>query len=205
MLAPGSTLLIVRNPEEPSTTVSGKVAVTSPLRVEGLCSGPNAPFAEGDRVALLYTGSEKSSQAWAVVVHTQGFGDRWSAEFRPDEWVELDRRRTTRYAVNLSADGTAVLEPSRSPELHSDELAIENLSETGCFATTEMNLSRGDLISVSIVDPVTGERHRVLGIVARVVEPNGFGIEFFDYSGDARGWLGTHLANIRDNAERGAA
>lgn len=205
MVQPGSILIVVRQAANPNSVSPARVTQVSPLWLEGeLVGGATAPE-NGERVALVYSDDERQAQVWADVKECKSFGNRWAASFGLNEWVELDRRRNTRYAVALAAEGLVILEPSNTPQLHNAELMIENLSETGCFASCEMQLSRGDLISISIIDPITLVPRRVVGVIARVIEPNGYGIEFFDYSGDTRQWLEAQLANAKEISERGAA
>lgn len=201
MLQPGSSVLVVQCHDGNTLAYKAQVVQTEPFVVEVTPLDPRFSAYQGELVSVIHSASDKQVHAVATVADVACPSGRWHLQLLPGEWAELDRRRSTRYTVSLAASLSSVAEAGSGAEIRTADACIENLSSTGCFLSAEMPLSRGDLISLTVQDPCSEDSYRMLGLVARTVEPSGYGMEFFDFSGNARAWLTRYLEQVMKQGE----
>ncbi len=205
MVRTGSTVLIVNSTPSVAARRTGKILSVNPFLIEGLNADQPLGLQAGERVSLIYSSPDLQLHSPSTIVDAKSGPDGWLAELQPIDWTELERRRAIRYPASLEGDISVVLEAGSAPQIISAPLKIENISETGCFLTAQVPLIRGDLVSIALTDPLTSGCHKLFGIVARAVEPNGYGVEFFDYSQNSHAWLADLVESIKTHSSRGVA
>ncbi|MBV6502051.1 MAG: hypothetical protein AKCLJLPJ_00094 [Fimbriimonadales bacterium] len=186
MIHPGDNVILVTSLIGQAQAGEVHVESNPPLTVSAPTDNWKGALGVGTKVTLIHKEPTTMFHAEAVVRNLTRYGLSTVAELEMGEWVEVDRRRSPRVPVSLSATATVVGESGGQVELLRFAGTIQDLSEVGCAVASDCKFERGTLVSIEMHLAEDESPIQVLGIVARCEEPNVAGIEFFDFSSNSK-------------------
>ncbi len=201
MLNIGDTVLVVSaNGNEPKLFKS-VVETVDPLSILIYNPSGQKTFGVGMPVNLIWRGVTSDSHTSARIEKLSKYGLSSILTLTDYKWTEFDRRRDTRFDVQLWGEVSVVSETDEGTSFLDIRGQIDNLSNVGCWFTTEESLSPGTLVAVTIQNPNSIDPWRMLAVVTRTSDVSkGFGMEFFDFLGSTRTTLCQFLSSLEDKA-----
>lgn len=197
----GDTLVLISaNGDEPKLFRS-VVETTDPLSVIIYNPSSRQTFGVGLPVSLIWRGLTSDSHTTTRIEKVSRYGMSSVVTLAECGWSEFDRRRDTRFGVDLWAEVSVVSETDEGTTFSEVKGRISDISNVGSWFETNETLFPGTLVAVSVQNPDSIDPWRMLAIVTRTSEnKNGFALEFFDFLGSTRTSLSQYLSNLEDLA-----
>ena len=193
-------VLISVNGNEPNL-FNSVVETTDPLSILVYNPSSQHTFAVGLPVSLIWKGLTSDSHTTTWIEKVSRYGMSSIITLADSAWTEFDRRRDTRYGVDLWAEVSVVSETNEGTTFSEMPGRVSDMSAVGCWFDAAETIFPGTLVAVSIQNPASIDPWRMLAVVARTKESQtGFGLEFFDFIGSTRTTLCQYLSSLEDLA-----
>lgn len=154
----------------------------------------------GSHVSLVVKGESVGAHSDANIGQVARYGLSLVVQLDNVEWNPFDRRRASRFPVELTSEITLVNDVSGMPHFDRWVAGVIDLSSVGCRLVTDTMLEPSTLMALTI-ECGDEEPLRMLGIVTRIFDdPEGFAVEFFDFVGTSRYRLDCYLDTLREAA-----